>query len=434
MLRKTAALALALSAFVAAGCGGDDSKSGSSGSTTGAVDSTEPVTITIWDWGVPDPKATAALDKAYKAEHPNVTIKRVHHPFENYQTVLRSAIAARKGPDAFVAYAAPFIQDFENGILPLNDLQTEEDAEKLAGWDYVTNPDGEILGLPSSGGGTQFYYNKTLFEKAGLDPEAPPTTWDELLTACDKLKAAGVTPIAGGWKDGYYAEWWLMQLAHQYQTDEVIEKATTPDWADPALDKAFGLIRDLYERGCFTENSEAIPLFPNVINEFKAGKAGIMVGLPSTDIHWGQFRETKWGKEGLGTFLAPLVPDSLWDEQRINFAPGHATAITRWSEHPDVVYDVLSFEASAESQQTLFEMAGALSNHADSDLQTDDPVGQQIIEWTKTANPYAGQVLLIRAPVESLLVKFVPDIITGKTTYAKIADQIVAEHQRAAGR
>jgi raffinose/stachyose/melibiose transport system substrate-binding protein len=52
-------------------------------------------------------------------------------------------------------------------------------------------------------------YNKTLFEKAGLDPEAPPATWDALLAACEKLKTAGIDPLGGGIQDGYWSEWYI---------------------------------------------------------------------------------------------------------------------------------------------------------------------------------------------------------------------------------
>src|SRR3712207_8445012 len=54
-------------------------------------------------------------------------------------------------------------------------------------------------------------YNKQMFEKAGLDPDSPPQTWDAFLDACDKLKGAGITPITGGLKDGPWGEWWMGQ-------------------------------------------------------------------------------------------------------------------------------------------------------------------------------------------------------------------------------
>src|SRR5439155_772461 len=46
-------------------------------------------------------------------------------------------------------------------------------------------------------------YNKDLYDKAGLNADSPPKTFDELLNACDKLKSKGIQPIGGGVKDGF---------------------------------------------------------------------------------------------------------------------------------------------------------------------------------------------------------------------------------------
>jgi raffinose/stachyose/melibiose transport system substrate-binding protein len=56
--------------------------------------------------------------------------------------------------------------------------------------------DGKNYGVPWDMGAVTFWYNKDLFAQAGID--TPPTTWDEFLTDCEALKAAGITPISVG--------------------------------------------------------------------------------------------------------------------------------------------------------------------------------------------------------------------------------------------
>jgi raffinose/stachyose/melibiose transport system substrate-binding protein len=58
---------------------------------------------------------------------------------------------------------------------------------------------GHVWGVPEGRDAVGIYYNKTLFEKAGI--AAFPATWDEMLQACAKLKAAGAIPFAmdGDW-------------------------------------------------------------------------------------------------------------------------------------------------------------------------------------------------------------------------------------------
>ena len=74
------------------------------------------------------------------------------------------------------------------------------------------NIDGVQYGLPYNQSIVGMWYNKDLFEQAGLDPEAPPTTWTELLEAVQTLKDAGITPIAVGAGDKWPAHFWYSYL------------------------------------------------------------------------------------------------------------------------------------------------------------------------------------------------------------------------------
>ncbi|OZI22466.1 ABC transporter substrate-binding protein [Bordetella genomosp. 7] len=56
---------------------------------------------------------------------------------------------------------------------------------------YYSSRDGKLISMPFNSSTVVFYYNKDAFKKAGLDPEKPPKTWEELAAAGQKLKAAG---------------------------------------------------------------------------------------------------------------------------------------------------------------------------------------------------------------------------------------------------
>ena len=51
--------------------------------------------------------------------------------------------------------------------------------------------DGKVYGIPRTGYSMGLIYNRELFQKAGLDPDAPPATWDEVRTAAKKIAALG---------------------------------------------------------------------------------------------------------------------------------------------------------------------------------------------------------------------------------------------------
>lgn len=85
------------------------------------------------------------------------------------------------------------------------DLSNEPWVENLVSPDNIIAADGKIYGMPFKAvqGVMGFIYNQQVFDDAGV---AVPTTWDEVLDACEKLKAAGVTPIH------YPKDTWVPQI------------------------------------------------------------------------------------------------------------------------------------------------------------------------------------------------------------------------------
>jgi len=73
---------------------------------------------------------------------------------------------------------------------------------------YYTNRKGEMLSFPFNSSTTVFYYNKDVFEKAGLDPNRAPVTWPEVMAAAAKIKAAGASQCAytTGWPSWVHVE------------------------------------------------------------------------------------------------------------------------------------------------------------------------------------------------------------------------------------
>lgn len=120
-------------------------------------------------------------------------------------------------------------------------------------------------------------YNKTLFEKAGLDPEAPPTTWDALLAACEKLKTAGIEPLGGGIQDGYWSEWYITHsLPQNLDTlGEAVELFIgAKDFRDPKYHEHWTKLAELKTRGYLNKDMSSLELYPG-IDLVAAGKLAI---------------------------------------------------------------------------------------------------------------------------------------------------------------
>lgn len=173
---------------VLSGCSG-----GSNGSTE---DSGDTVEITLAGWGG-NPSETRLLKEALDAfEEKNPTIKVKHEVIsDQYMDVMKTRLIGGEAPDVFYldAFEAPAL--IETGVLePLDDYVTEEfDVE-----DFeqplleAFQKDGVTYGFPKDYSTLALFYNKKMFDEAGVEV---PTTWDEVREVSKELTKDGVVGL-----------------------------------------------------------------------------------------------------------------------------------------------------------------------------------------------------------------------------------------------
>ncbi len=174
----------------------------------------KPQKLVVWDWKSGEPTAAEYIEKAkadFAKRHPGVTVEFVAQPFDQYYTLLGTAIQTGKGPDVMLFNGGGQIRDRVDALLPL-DQYVAEDKSRLAGWDAFTK-DGKIYAAPVTLQGHPIYYNKALYEEAGLDPANPPKTWDEFVSGCAAIKkATEASCFALGNKEGAGIQFFMSGL------------------------------------------------------------------------------------------------------------------------------------------------------------------------------------------------------------------------------
>ena len=213
--RPIAGLLVALAMLVVAACGGDDNDKASTSSGGQQASSNKPVTINWWHIANNEPLKGIWKNAAdqYHAQHPNVTIKITVLENEAFKAKLTTAMQAGKPPDVFQSWGGGTMQEQARAGL-IKDI-----TEPTKSWINTLNPagvklyqiDGKQYGVPYNLGVVGVWYNKKLFKKAGID--GPPTTWDEFLGDVQKLKSAGITPLAVGEKDKWPGMFWWANLS-----------------------------------------------------------------------------------------------------------------------------------------------------------------------------------------------------------------------------
>jgi len=147
----------------------------------------------VWMEFGDNPAAIQALFDKYTETHPNVKVE-LTSPVETDKIV--AALSGSTPPDLLITAGGNLLQSWysEGLLMPLNDVAKEKgiDVEDffpstieqcMAGDTYVC--------LPYSTDVYALFWNKDLFEDAGLDPEKPPTTMQELAEYAKKLTVVG---------------------------------------------------------------------------------------------------------------------------------------------------------------------------------------------------------------------------------------------------
>ncbi len=146
---------------------------------------------------------------------------------------------------------------------------------------YYTSPNGQLLSLPFNSSTTVLYYNKDAFEKAGLDPNKPPKTWEEMRVVTEALKASGSScPMTTTWMG-----WTQLESFSSWHNKPVATKNNGFDGLDvelllnePLQVRHMTNLSDMAKEGLFVYKGRADAGSP----AFISGECAIMMGSSGT--------------------------------------------------------------------------------------------------------------------------------------------------------
>jgi sn-glycerol 3-phosphate transport system substrate-binding protein len=244
---RLVALAAALALTLAA-CGGDDDSGGDNGAAPGpsrselpecdvkALDGASGVTeITMWhSMTQANETALKSLTDEFNESQDQVRVKLVNQTsYTDTRTKFRAGLGTGELPDIaqIEDTALQFMIDSQS-VLP---AQSCVDAEKFDTSDYVDRvlhyyTVADVLWpMPFNVSNPILYYDRALFQKAGLDPDKPPTTLDEIRSASEKIVQSGVAPHGIAMRsDAWFMEQWLAMGGHTFvDNDNGREKRAT---------------------------------------------------------------------------------------------------------------------------------------------------------------------------------------------------------------
>lgn len=208
------------------------------------VNDGEPINLEYWTWNEGDPAIDMA--KEYEKIYPNVKIKIVNNPWDDFWTKLPLALKGKNGPALFNIHnsqhdlLSPYLAAYD---IPVNELQADfngVDAHLIDDKIYYTD---SVMNTGS------IYYNKELWQEAGLTDADIPKNWDQFRTVAKKLtKSDGGKISQAGFN--FNKDYAAIYEGLNYQNGQLLfkENGKEVDFDNQSTINNMQFLVDLYEK------------------------------------------------------------------------------------------------------------------------------------------------------------------------------------------
>ncbi len=336
----------------------------------------EPVTVTWAFWGSPEEAASHKIvADAFMAEHPEIKIELWNQPWDDYFTKIQALWAsgdAETIPD--VAFLWPTPKYAAEGVLEnLDSFITESGYSLDDYWPGLLESakyQGSVYGFPRDIEAAVLYYNKDLFDKAGVAYPDENWTWDDLTAAAEKLTvkdASDATTQYALAMEGGLTKWskWVLQNGGTILDDMSNPSKCTVD--EPAAVEAITFFADLMNNG--------YAMRPADLNQ-AGGDAGVFQSDQAAMIIQNTSRVSGFNAAGKNYDVA-VVPIPAGGK-RFNPAGGAAWVMSSGSDNKEAAWTFLSWLQSTNGGEKIYTERGeifpALQSVANSPaFMTDQP-------------------------------------------------------------
>lgn len=334
-----------------------------------------PVTITFYNYNLASASAgadaTRELIADFEAENPNIKVETVAVPSNEIVTRLQADLAAGQQPDvAQLVFRDLYYIASDLGANALEDMAGAEGYAELVdgliprGVD-LGKIDGKTYGLAYTFSTPVLFYNADLFRAAGLDPDKPPRTWEEVAAAgkaiVEATDAEGFFPGAYGPTDGTF-----VYQAILMSNGGKVRDGNTLTFADDMGVEAVQMLRSMVESGAHARLETS-----GATDAMSAGKLGMFLYTSALQSSLSKAAEGNWDLR-----VAPMP--SFGDKPTAPTNSG--SALFTFSKDPvkqRASYELMKFLTSKHGYTIITSKIGYLPLRLDI---VDDPA--YLGEWT----------------------------------------------------
>lgn len=313
--------------------------------------------LTLWTIWNAEPRKSAldAIVDEFENQYPNIDVQVSNLEPDAYKTRIRIALGGNNPPDIYFTWSGEkMLHNFVRGGRTADITQyinADEGAFRKqiipAALDRFTF-DEKVYGIPYLMQSTFFFYNTEMFAKHGWKI---PETWEQLITLCKQIKAAGITPVALGNMQKWPAHHFPFVITQRLLGREASEAQYDPlgpgDYSAPEFLTALNMFKKFADAGFFNKSPNGTTR-ENARALFYSGKAAMFYTGTWDFARFtkdGEAPEDFWGKWDFFNF--PSITGGRGDQQAIAGAPD-GYVISSSSPHVAEAAQFLKFMTSKE--------------------------------------------------------------------------------------
>lgn len=411
------------------------------------------VTVTFWNrWGGSRLPLMEKQIADFETEHPNIKIDSLVLPQDRLDQKYLTAIAGGMPPDVMMVYGGTFFPLIveRSGLIPLDEYLKRD---KIEGERIFLKPDweaylyeGKCYGLPLTTGASRhfLFYDKDQFREVGLNPEKPPTTWQELQDYAARLsvKKNGKLERMGfdvnGVQNLPFMTWLYLNNGKLISDDKRTvlfgnpEGLETLKWMVDYTDRLYGGYEPLLP---FTD--EVDPSGRVLRVGFYSGK----VAMTSQGVWYFFMLSQNAPDKKYGAVLLPYNNRNPKAKVRIQYTPGTSYSIPVGAQHPDEAWEWIKYTCIGKGNKDFFQAqlrpSSVTKYNEDPYYAEHNPFWDVVLEnFEKSVSipilPVQSEIdrINIQMTEEALLHKKTPEeaIKWGVEQTQKIVDKYWAEH------
>lgn len=320
----------------------------SSSSDAGTAADTGPVTLTYGIWDKDQEPALRKIADEFTKANPNIKVDIQVTPTANnaYLTKLQTGASSGNAPDVFWLNGPNFQLYASNGqLLPLSDKIA---ADKLDTGKYpkalneLYSYDGKQYGIPKDFDTVALWYNKKMFDAAGVKYPDDSWTWETFVDAAKKLTDPakgqfGVAAFATGQENFY-------NTIFQAGGSVISADGKKSGYDDPATVEGLKIWTDLVKAGASPTQAAMTETYPSVM--FESGKIAM---------YWAgswnaaQFNKNPATKDSVDVAVLPK------GKERATVIHGLGNVAYAKTKHPEQAWKFLAFLGSEQAAKILAE-------------------------------------------------------------------------------